>query len=233
MGLDEGYEYMLQTVIEAFPTLTYLKVHNASEDENASYESLKNISNLKHLVYFEFDFQFANNNNRFYGFVKQMANNCRNLKSIFFRLTIDQNSDLRQLLSQMKAFPLKRLKLWLIFADNEFEDNIVVNQMFSFELFKGFENMTHLTLLFVGNHILKESILKEIDINLPKLQYLEIINIFDISPEEVKQMADILSRLSRLETLKMKFKSGVDFKPIKEQMTEKCRKIKEIKLIYK
>ena len=73
-------------------------------------------------------------------------------------------------------------------------------------------------------HILKESIVKDTDINLPKLQYLEIKNTFDITPEGVQQMADILSRLSRLETLKLKFKSGVDFNAIEEQITKKCRK---------
>ena len=227
--LYEDEDHILQTVISSFPTLTHLNVHNYSEDENAIYESLKNISKLKHLIHFDFDFRFANNNNRFYGLLKQMSKNCRNLKSIISGFNInDQNSDIRELLSQLKAFPaLKRLNLWL-----DLDNNIEVNQFFSFELFKGFSNITHLTLGFGGTHILKESILSDIDINLPKLQYLEIINIFDISSEEVTKMAEILSRLSRLETLKLEFKSGVDFKPIEDKMTEKCRKIKEIKLIY-
>ena len=59
---------------------------------------------------------------------------------------------------------------------------------------------------------------------------MEIKNKFDTTPEGVTQMADILSRLSSLETLKLKFKSGVDFKPIEEQITEKCRKFKEINI---
>ena len=109
------------------------------------------------------------------------------------------------------------------------EEDIVVNQ-FSFELFKGFSNITHLNLLFEWTDYFKESILKEIDINLPKLQYLEIYDIFDTTPKGVTQMADILSRLSRLETLKLWFKSGVDFRPIEEHITKKCRKIKEIKI---
>ena len=58
-------------------------------------------------------------------------------------------------------------------------------------------------------------------------------NKFDTTPEGITQMADILSRLSRLETLKLKFKKGIDFKPIEEQITEKCKKIKEIRFKYK
>ena len=107
-------------------------------------------------------------------------------------------------------------------------NNIDVNQMFSFELFKGFKNITHLTLGLDFGQTLKESILKEIDIKLPNLQYLEIQNPFDTTSEGVQQMANILSRLSRLEAINLKFKSGVDFKPIEEQITEKCRKIKSI-----
>ena len=110
------------------------------------------------------------------------------------------------------------------------EDVIDVNQLFSFELFKGFSNITHLSLWFNFRQTLKESILKEIDINLPKLQYLEIKDRFDTTPEGVTQMADILSRLSRLETLKLRFKSAVNYKPIEEQITKKCRKIKEIEI---
>ena len=131
--------------------------------------------------------------------------------------------------SQLKAFSaLKRLNLWLYLEYNEVEDNFD-DQLFSFDSFKGFSNITHLSLHF-DYRLLKESILKDICINLPNLQYLEIKNQLVITPEGVTQMADILSRLSRLETLKLNFISGVDFKPIGEQITEKCRKIRKIEL---
>ena len=179
------------------------------------HKPLENISNLKHLIHFEFHIGFGIINKRFCGLLKQMANNCLNLKSLNCNFTIDQNSDIRQLLSQWKAFPaLRNWNLFLLFGINEGEDNINVNQLFSFELFKVFTNVTHLRLQFEDEITLKESTLKEIDINLPNLQYLEIKNKFNTTPEDVTQMGDILSRLSRLETLKLKFKSGVDFKPI-------------------
>ena len=161
-----------------------------------------------------------------------MANKCRNLKSIGCGFYInDQNSDIRQLLSHLKAFPaLKRLDLLLSLVRNEEEED--VNQLFSFELFKGFSNITHLSLRFglLWLQTLKESILKDIDIYLPNLQYLEMKDIFLTTPEGVQQMGDILSRLSRLETLKLKLKSGVDFNPIKDKISEKCKKIRKTEI---
>ena len=235
---DEDQEPTLQTIIENFPTLTHLSIDLESRDENVIYKSLKYISNLKHLIYFRFHNEITKIDNRFSDLLKQMANNCQNLKSIDYRIIInDRNSDIRQLLSQMKTFPaLKRLNMY--FSNNEedsddsddedSEQDIDVNQLFSFELFKGFSNIIHLSIRF--NQTLNESILKEIDINLPKLQYLEIKDTFNTTPEGVTQMADILSRLSRLQIIHLKFKSGVDFKPIEDKIPEKCRKIKTIEI---
>ena len=233
-------EHLLKIFIDSFPTLTHLKVVFYSDDENAFYKSLKNISNLKHLIHLKVDIEFGRNDKRFCDLLQQMSNNCQNLKSIKSRFNIDRNSDIKQLLFKLKTFPaLKRLNLRLEFADNEDEDNIDVNQLFSFELFKGFPNITHLTLwlhLESNQRVntlgvsLKESILKEIDINLPKLQYLRVKNPFETTPEGVTQIAEILSRLSRLETLRLSFKTGVDFKPIEEQITEKCRKLRIIEM---
>ena len=226
--LDDGQEHLLQTFIDYFPKLTHLKMCIRSKDENAIYKSLENISNLKHLIHFDCSI-IRRNNNRFCDLLNQMRNNCQNLKSISCDLVInDQNSDLRQLFSQLKAFPLKKLKFSFFSVSNE--DNIDVNQLFSFELFKGFENITHLRLCFGYSQSLKESILKEIDINLPNLQYLEINNKFDTTPERVTQMADILSRLLKPQTIELYFKSGVDFNPIEEQITKKCRKIGKIEI---
>ena len=160
-------EYMLETISDKFPTLTHLKLSIRSRNENTIYESLKNISNLKHLIHFEFDY-LGKNNNRFCDLLKQMANNCRNLKSIFCLFNIcDQNSDKNQLFAHLKAFPLKRLNLFCLMY-READYNFEVNKLFSFELFKGFSNITHLTLHFL-NQISNKSIFKDIDINLPNL----------------------------------------------------------------
>ena len=95
-----------------------------------------------------------------------------------------------------------------------------------------FSKITHLSIDFAYNwrQTLKESILKDIDIYLPKIQYFKICSSFDTTSEGVTQMADILSRLSRLEAIHLKFKSGVDLNAFEEQINKKCRKIKEIKI---
>ena len=140
---DQGQEHMLPTVIDTFPTLTHFAViFIDTNDENAIYESLKSISNLKNLIHFKLHFEFENNNNGFCDLLKHLANNCPNLKSIDTRFIIDQdlrNPDIRQLFSELKSFPaLKRLNLELLFANNKGDDKTDYNKMFSFELFKDF-----------------------------------------------------------------------------------------------
>ena len=247
--IAQGQEHLLHIVIDRFPTLTHLNIVFTSEDENAIYKSLKNIPNLKHLIHFKFNYNYyridsLGSNNRFCGLLKQMANKSQSLKSIDCGFSFnDQNSDINQLLLQLKAFPaLKRLNLWLVWLNDEEEDIIDINDTFSFKLFKGLSNITRLSLRFGSDQDLNESILKDIDIYLPKLQYLEISEVtpfIDTTPEGVTQMADILSRLSRLETLKLKFHRDFMFDPkfkyklrqIKEQITKKCRKIKTLEII--
>ena len=229
----QGSKQMFHTVIDSFPTLTHLKLVFYSQYKNEIYKSLENISNLKHLIHFVY-IEFEGNNERFCDLLKQMANNCRKLKSIVFGFKSDvQNSNIKQLLSHLKAFSaLKRLKLFLFLVNNNGQDNIDVNRLFSFKSFQGFSNMTHLRLCFILRQKFEIWALKGIDINLPKLQYLEIKNTFDITPEGVTEMADILSRLSRLETLKLKlsFKTDVNYDPIEEQITKQCRKIRKIEI---
>ena len=125
-----------------------------------------------------------------------MEKNCRKLKSFEFGFEMKfDNSELRQFLSVFVAFrELRRLNLYILYTFD-------INQLFPFEALKGNSNITHLTLDI--DDYLNWNILKEIDINLLNLQYLEIGSIFDATPKEVTQMADILSRLSRLQTLKL------------------------------
>ena len=78
--------------------------------------------------------------------------------------------------------------------DNSFNDR------FFFEAFKELSNLTHFTLY--SNYFLFEAI-KDIDIYLPNLQYIVLENRFTPNREEVTQMAGILSRLSKLKTLKL------------------------------
>ena len=45
------------------------------------------------------------------------------------------------------------------------------------------------------------------------------------------QMVDILSRLSSLQTIKLRFKPAVDYQPMKDMIITKCPKIKTIELL--
>ena len=108
----QGEENILHKIVDIIPKLKHLKVYFLTEDDISFHKSLKNISNLKHLIHFEC-IELKKTNERFFYLLKQMAKNCRNLKSIFCFFKNDvQNSDIKQFLSQMIAFPaLKRLNL--------------------------------------------------------------------------------------------------------------------------
>ena len=153
--------------------------------------------------------------------------------SITFR-----DSDLRLLLPELKAFPaLKRLDLgtdihyWRIEGTLFGYEGFDFSKLFTLEAFKGLSNITHLTLGFnlhkYSYERLNEKVLKHIDINLPNLQYLEITDTFKTSSKRAKRMADILSRLSRLETLKLKFKTGFDLRPFVFNWSKSAEKSKK------
>ena len=203
-------EHIVKTCVDSFPTLTYFSIKSYSE--NTIFKSFEFISNLKHLIHFGFDGS-VENNKLFCDSLKRMANKFQKLKSIGTGLKMTVNTDIRELLSPFESFSaLKRLELRLYGNIGEF----------SFEAFKGLSNITHLTLRFGWTSKLKMSSLKDIDINLPKLQYLEIENRFILNREEVTQMADILSRLSRLQTLKLQIISKLKNNEIDVLFREKC-----------
>ena len=232
MYIGEGD--IVKTYVDTFPTLKYFELKNWCENSDSVYRSLDYISNLKNLIYFGFRSVYRENTKLFCDSLKRMAKKCQKLKSIECQFGISSdNSDIRQIFSSFVAFPaLKRLDLCLEF---NYLPDFDLNEFNSFEAFKGLSNITHLTLHLMGYWNLFLNIwhiLTDVDIYLPKLQYLEIYslrtNSFKITPEEVTQMADILSRLSRLQTLKLLFFKGVDFSEIEVKIREKCRKIRTI-----
>ena len=221
-----GEEFLIQTFVDTFPTLTHFSIKCCSGNQKI-FNSFTFISNLKNLIHFGFDNFSAENDKLFCDSLKRMANKCQKLKSIEWSFNITDNSDIRQLLSPFEAFAtLKRL--CLTFNCQDFED-FDVNEFISFEAFKGLSNITHLTLNFEDNYEnnINTNILTDIDINLPKLQYLEFRQI-TATPEEVTQMADILSRLSRLKTLKLQLTEDIFSDEIKEKIREKCKIIRRI-----
>ena len=223
-------EDIIKVCVDTFPKLTHLDFKIMSEKENAIYKSLEIISNLKNLKHFCLDYvfiKFHKNTKLFCDSLKRMANKCQKLKSIECGFIIDsENSDIKQLLSVFVAFTaLKRLNLDF---SCEYQINFDIDELFPFEALKGLSNITHLT--FGIHESISLNFFKDIDINLPKLQYLEFKDEIDVTPEEVTQMAVILSRLSRLQTLKLLFDKDVDYNEIEVKIREKCSKIRIIDL---
>ena len=226
--LNSGEEHMVKTCVDTFPTLTHFNLIYC-DNLDSIYSSLDYISNLKHLKYFGFKF-FGQNNKLFCDSLKQISNKCHKIKSIECKFEINSENSLNtQLFSTFVAFPsLKRLRLKFYF---DFNVNLDINELFPFEAFKYLSNITHLTLQF--SHYFSFKFFKDIDINLLKLQYLEIDAEIKANPEEVTQMADILSRLSRLQTLKLVFNKEVNYEEIEVKVREKCRKIRTIDIKHK
>ena len=112
-----------------------------------------------------------------------------------------------------------------------FQDND--QDKFFFESFDELPNITHLELSFEFNqkkYELNEKILTNIDIYLPKLQYLNIRFQIITDEEGVTQMTESLSKLSRLQSIDLWVQKGVISELMKAKIVEKCRKIRNIHL---
>ena len=232
LNLRSEEQHLVKTCVDTFPTLTHLVLQNRCYSQIDTCKSLEFIQNLENLIDFSFE-GYIENNNIFCDSLKRMANKCQKLKSFDFKLIMSKKSDVRQILYSIKAFPaLKRLDLRLYADFYGFIFDHTFKDIFSFEAFKGLSNITHLTLDF-DSVILKQSILKDIDINLPNLQYLVIGNIFTLNLKEITEMADILSRLSRLQTLKLRVMSRYGNNKIRVIFHENCKKLRTFKVNHR
>ena len=109
--VSSGEVHMVKTCVDIFPTLKHFHLQILIFNSESIYSFLDYISNLKHLIDFSIE-AFDVNNKLFCDSLKRMANKCQKL--ISFSLYLRSNSDIRQILSSIKAFPaLKRLGLRL------------------------------------------------------------------------------------------------------------------------
>ena len=166
---------------------------------------------------------------------KQIAVNCLQLKSLKCFLFIDPNDGPinDNLFSSLKQFKsLKRLDISLRREElNQiFKDYI---KSFSFKTFKGFDGLSHLAVDCYRYYIVfecldtNETMLTDIDINLPNLKLLRL---YTRRLEATQWTADILSRLSKLETIKICVEKSVQ--PLIESKLKKFNKyIKSIEFI--
>ena len=118
------------------------------------------------------------------------------------------------------------MDLCLIYSDfNNYK------QVFNFhpiQDLKGLEGLTHLSLGIIQypnftHQYFKETILTDIDINLPKLKYLKIDCPFNAS----EWTAQLLTRLSNLQTIELKIENNSMIDIIKRQLIQNCKKFKK------
>ena len=219
-------------LLQKFHKIRRLTLCLNPDNEKSVLNAFKNSAVLQHLIELKIrTFEFGGHINQFFDSLKQSADKLPKLKSIAFTLVFDEDcTNLRQFLSPLKAFrKLKRLYLEIICL------NLPNESKFSLKAFEELQNITHLSLKLFFSQI-DEKLLTDIDIYLPKLQYLYISPF--ISPavntykEGVTQIAESLSRLSGLQTIV--FGHTLKYGPISQLMTakitEKCRRIRKIKV---
>ena len=225
IGIYMSNEHFLPPLMQKLQNLTHLNLWLITRALNKAFEDFPSLQNLRDLFITFVD------NQEIKGMcdsLKQIAIKCPKLKRLVLNnsiVSLRNISEVKQLFQTLKAFPsLKRL--YIILMDRTGLQT--TNDWFSFELFKGFpQQLTHLSLGFCEKPI-NESILKDIDIYLPKLQYFVFHTPHKTDTKGMTQTADILSRLSSLQTIKLEFEEGVDYQPIKAMIIEKCLKIKTI-----
>ena len=205
-------------------------IDNAIEYAEHFKHLLSVIPKLENLVHLKI-VSFPINDTPFETQFKEIALNCSQLKSLIFVYEFDllYITSIDELMAPLRQFGrLKRLEIYLVddFTPEEIE-------MFSFKAFKGFEELTHLLLYFIHDLSADEKILTDIDIHLPKLQSLIL---YGICVKPTEWTADILSRLSALETIEMTVNDkSIDLMipQIKSKLIEKCKRIRKISVYLK
>ena len=212
-------------------SLRFLTVRNVRFDgensESFTQQLTKIVSKLDQLIHLSLisEMSYLNNCCHFNDCLKQIALNCKQLRS--FECSLHYEPGIQDVLSSLKSQKhLKRLKLDLKHygcLEEKVEmaklSKAVNKPKNSFKIFKDLQNITHLSLELPWiSRECSERKLKHIDIYLPNLQFFKINGIF--IPSE--GLTDILSRLSKLETLKMTFQ----IEPNKIEFAEKCPRLK-------
>ena len=226
IDIEVNKEHLLPQLMQKFQKLTHLTLELSTYALDKVFKDFPITQNLLELI---ITFHYYGDFEGMCDSLNQIAIKCPKLKRIVFYsiIVLRNSSDMKQLFQQLKAFPsLKRLDIFLGKWDET--DLQSTHQWFSFELFKGFpQQLTHLSLGFEDfEESLNESVLKDIDIYLPKLQYLYINSKIITDKEGMTQMVDILSRLSRLQSIYLRLNYPIS-ELIEAKIAEKCRKIRK------
>ena len=188
----------IREVLQKFQNISHLTLNLYTDFQKSVFNAFKDSPILPNLI----ELKMGANRDRKCAFIKclkLMPKKFPNLKRIEFEYDIDlkKSSEFQQVMSALKAFPhLKRLDINLNFLPG-----LDFDEIFSFKYFP--QQLTHLSIFFNYDTILDVSNLEGLDIYLPKLQYLDIQTRVYATPEEATQVANILSRLSSLQTIKL------------------------------
>ena len=153
----------------------------------------------------------------------QIAINCKQIKSL--RLLLKDNKNMRingETLSILKQFNrLKRLQLFI--ESSQMASNLI------HDFNNSFRGLTHLTICDTSYNAiaLNETLLTNIDINLPKLKYLKINCPFTGNEETGR----VLGSLSCLEEIELKIKNEEIIPEIERQLSENCKHIKKVRIL--
>ena len=213
-----------QQFVENHKSLTHLTINLNISDEDI-FELLFNILELNQLTCLHIgvltrnypvpDIQFELEND-----IKLMAVYCPYLKSLSIHILIYSSIEISIINELIRLPKLKRISLKPIAVDKTIT---------SAKLFDGLQSLTHLELSVDRWGVYFQSqLLKNIHMFLPKLQRLEIID----SPIKVtEKTADTLSRLSRLESLRLIVDKKTIRDLIEKKVKENCKKLKSIEII--
>ena len=229
--LSEQNHHLFPEVLQKYYRIRHMTlVISHPVIEEPVFKAFKESPVLQNLIELKYrDWAVTENNrcNKNLGSLTHLSEKFPKLKSLEFGwLFVKDLSVLRQQLSSLKAFPeLTRLELGLLFLEDDYDQ-------FSFKLCEELSNVTHLTLAFFGKD-LDHKTLTDIEIYLPKLQYLFIGYLIVEDKEGVKQTAESLSRLSSLRTIGLCLRYQHISESLKAKIIKKCRKLQKISILIK
>ena len=154
--------------------------------------------------------------------MNEIAINCKQIKSL--NICLKQYESLRLndgILKQFKQLKRLKIKFWEI-------PNNPLNEFRPSQDLNGLQGLTHLN-ISVNDwpQNFNESILLDIDINLPKLQSFTINSKFIAS----EWTALVLSRLSNVETIGLRIRNHEIIPEIERQLIQNCKHFKNFEII--
>ena len=211
-----------QEFVEISKSLTHLTIDLVLSDDIVLEFLFKQISRLTHLIELKVNMRYKVADIWLIDALKQIAINCQNLKSLTFGRIDTEFSETESIFNELKNFKrLQRLSINNIKYDSGIE--LILNNCL-----KQMKDLTHFKLTFykTTDFQIEETLLSDLNQYIPKLRNLVLRNKMQVSIG----MADILSRLSYLESIEMNVTDQLTASIIETKIMEKCKRIKSIEL---